>query len=71
MVNVGKYNTLKVVKMLDFGAYLADDTGKEILLPTRYVPKETQIGDELEVFIYHDNEGRLIATTVHPKATVG
>ena len=55
MVNVGKYNTLKVVKMLDFGAYLADDTGKEILWPTRYVPKETQIGDELVVFIYHDN----------------
>ena len=71
MVNVGKYNTLKVIKTVDFGLYLDGGEGKEILLPTRYVPKEAKPGDEIEVFIYHDNEGRLIATTARPYATVG
>lgn len=71
MVEIGKYNTLKIVKILDFGAYLAGDNGQEILLPTRYVPQDVKPGDEIEVFIYHDNEGRIIATTAHPKATVG
>ena len=45
MVNVGKYNTLKVVKAVDFGLYLDGGEGKEILLPTRYVPKEAKVGD--------------------------
>lgn len=71
MVEVGKYNTLKVVKLLDFGAYLAGDNGQEILLPKRYVPEGIQPGEEVEVFIYHDNEGRIIATTARPKAIVG
>lgn len=71
MVEVGKYNTLKIVKDLDFGVYLDGGNELEILLPARYVPKNVKPGDEVEVFIYHDNEGRLIATTARPKATVG
>ena len=71
MLEIGKYNTLKIVKDLDFGVYLDGGNGKEILLPARYVPKNVKPGDEVEVFIYHDNEGRLIATTAHPLATVG
>lgn len=70
MVEIGKYNTLRIVKILDFGAYL--DAGKiEILLPTRYVPEGAEPEQEIEVFIYHDNEGRIIATTARPLATVG
>ncbi len=71
MIEIGKYNTLKIVKDLDFGVYLDGGDGNEILLPARYVPKNVKPGDEVEVFIYHDNEGRLIATTVHPIAIVG
>lgn len=71
MVNIGKYNTLKIVKTVNFGVYLDGGDGLEILLPTRYVPKEVKIGDDIEVFIYHDNEGRLIATTAKPLAQVG
>ena len=71
MIEIGKYNTLKIVKDLDFGVYLDGGNGVEILLPTRYVPKNVKPGDEAEVFIYHDNEGRLIATTARPLATVG
>lgn len=71
MFEIGKYNTLRIVKELSFGVYLDGGDGKEILLPTRYVPSGAKTGDEVEVFIYHDNEGRLIATTARPLATVG
>ena len=71
MLNIGNYNTLRIIKILSFGAYLDGGDGKEILLPTRYVPDGAKVGDEVEVFIYHDNEGRLIATTLRPKAVVG
>ncbi|MDR1357130.1 MAG: GntR family transcriptional regulator [Tannerellaceae bacterium] len=71
MFEIGKYNTLKVVKDLDFGLYLDGGEGVEILLPARYVPRNTKPGDEVEVFIYHDNEGRVIATTARPLAIAG
>ncbi|RHJ95242.1 S1 RNA-binding domain-containing protein [Parabacteroides bouchesdurhonensis] len=71
MVEIGKYNTLKIVKDLDFGVYLDGGNGQEILLPARYVPKNVKPGDDVVVFIYHDNEGRIIATTAKPFAIVG
>lgn len=70
MLSVGKYNVLKVAREVDFGMYL-DGFGNDILLPKRYVPQDLKPGDELEVFVYHDNEGRLIATTDRPVAQVG
>jgi uncharacterized protein len=70
MIQVGEYNTLKVKKELEFGLIL--DDGKEgILLPKRFVPKGARIGDDLKVFLYHDGEDRLIATTQHPLGTLG
>lgn len=71
MIEVGKYNTLKVVKTVDFGLYLDGGEAGEILLPKRFVPKGAKEGDELEVFIYHDSDNRLIATTQKAKAQVG
>lgn len=71
MLQIGNYNTLRITKLVSFGVYLDGGDGKEILLPTRYVPKGAKVDDEIQVFIYHDNEGRLIATTLHPKAVVG
>ncbi|MDL2281603.1 GntR family transcriptional regulator [Parabacteroides sp. OttesenSCG-928-G06] len=68
---LGEYNRLTIVKDLDFGVYLDGGNDLEILLPARYVPKNVKPGDEVDVFIYHDNEGRLIATTAQPKAIVG
>ena len=68
MINVGAYNELEVVKQLDFGIYLKDgDT--EILMPTKWVPQNTKIGDKLNVFVFRDSDDRLIATTVEPYAT--
>jgi len=71
-VELGKMNKLAVAKIVDFGLYL--DGGPrvgEILLPNKYVPEGTQIGDELDVFIYLDNEERIVATTEKPLAQVG
>lgn len=70
MINVGQYNTLRVLKAVDFGMYLDGDE-EEILLPKRYVPAGLKPDDEISVFIYHDNDGRLIATTAKPYAIVG
>jgi len=71
MVEIGNYNTLKIIKILSFGAYLDGGNGLEIPLPTRYVPQDAKIDDTVKVFIYHDNEGRLIATTAKPLAVAG
>ncbi len=71
MLKLGDYNTLKIVKSVDFGLYLDGGEEGEILLPQRYVTKDMKIGDELEVFIYLDQEERPVATTEHPIAKVG
>jgi len=71
MIKLGDYNTLKIVKSVDFGLYLDGGEAGEILLPTRYVPKNAKIGYELEVFIYLDQDEKLVATTLHPLAKVG
>lgn len=71
MVKLGQYNTLKVLKFVDFGLYLDGGDGLEILMPKRYMPANAAEGDELQVFVYQDAEARLIATNEHPYATVG
>ena len=73
MLELGKHNTLRVVKRLPFGSYLVDakdEAGEEILLPKRYEPKDLKVDDQLEVFVYLDSEDRIIATTETPKASV-
>ena len=70
-IELGKFNQLEVVKEVDFGMYLDGGNEGEILLPTRYVPEDCQIGDMLNVFLYLDNEERLIATTLTPLVQVG
>ena len=69
-VQVGKYNNLKVNRKVEFGFYL-DDGAEGILLPKRFAPSNIRIGDELNVFVYHDSENRLIATTQKANAVVG
>ena len=70
MIKVGEYNTLKVIREVAFGVYL-DDGAEGILLPKRFMPEGAKIGDELNVFLYHDGEDRLIATTQKPKGILG
>jgi len=71
-LQLGKKNVLKAAWKVDFGMYLEGGGYEEkILLPERYVPEGLKVGDEIEVFLYLDNEERLIATTLEPKAMVG
>jgi predicted RNA-binding protein (virulence factor B family) len=67
---MGEYNLLKVIKVKDMGVFM--DNGEEgILMPKRFVPPGTRIGDQLNVFLYHDGEGRPIATTQKPLGVLG
>lgn len=70
-IELGKFNQLKVVKFVDFGLYLDGGDDGEILLPLRYVPEGVKEGDLLNVFLYLDNEERLVATTQTPLVQVG
>lgn len=70
-IELGKYNQLEVVKFVDFGLYLDGGEDGEILLPKRYIPEGTKEGDMLNVFLYLDNEERLVATTQTPLVQAG
>ena len=70
-MKAGQIQKLKVSRISDFGVYLADDEQNEVLLPNRYVSLSDKVGDEKEVFIYHDSEDRLVATTETPKIKAG
>jgi len=68
MINIGQFNTLKVIKEVAFGVYLQGGHYGDILLPKKVVPAETKIGDSIDVFIYTDSEDKIIATTARPRA---
>ena len=70
-MKVGHIQTLKVNRISDYGLYLIDNEEQEVLLPNRYVSLENKVGDEIEVFVYHDSEDRLVATTDRPLITEG
>ena len=70
-MKVGHIQTLKVNRISDYGLYLIDDEEQEVLLPNRYVSLDNKVGDEIEVFVYHDSEDRLVATTETPTIRVG
>ncbi|MDD1507898.1 CvfB family protein [Pseudomonas sp. CNPSo 3701] len=73
MAVIGRMNSLQVVKHTDFGLYLDGGADGEILLPKRYIPKDSpsEVDDWLNVFVYLDSEDKLIATTDKPKVQVG
>ncbi|KYG62414.1 GntR family transcriptional regulator [Bdellovibrio bacteriovorus] len=71
MLDLGHIQKLKIVEIIERGAYLDDGHGNEVLLPLKEVPPDSQQGQELEVFIYRDSEDRLIATLDRPFVEVG
>lgn len=75
MIELGKKQTLTVVKTVDFGVYLAEDRNagadKRVLLPGKQVSEGTKEGDKLEVFVYKDSQDRLISTVKEPLLQVG
>lgn len=71
IMKTGQIQTLKVSRISDFGLYLIDDEGAEVLLPNRFTRLDMKEGDEVEVFVYHDSEDRLVASTEQPLIKVG
>lgn len=72
-MELGKRQTLMIVKRTDFGVYLASEEDREekVLLPRKEVPQEAKTGDALEVFLYRDSRDRMIATTRNPVIQLG
>lgn len=70
-MKIGKENELTVARIVDFGVYLADEKGNEVLLPARYITDAPEVGDKMNLFVYTDSEDRPVATTEHPFAQVG
>lgn len=71
MIQAGRTQTLTVSRTSEHGIYLADEAHNEVLLPNRYTSLADKVGDTKEVFVYHDSENRLVATTEHPRLEVG
>ena len=71
MVEIGKFNTLIVVKIVDFGVYLDGGERGEILMPKEYVPDKCYPDDDVRAFVYFDSEDRIVATTENPYVQVG
>ena len=72
MITLGDYNTLTILRRSDHGLFLSgDEKSGDILLPQRFVTPAMHIGEQIEVFVYLDQEERLTATTERPLAKVG
>ncbi len=71
MLKAGRNYKLTVSRLSEYGVYLADEEQQEVLLPNRYASLADKPGDEKEVFVYHDSEDRLVATTETPLIRVG
>lgn len=73
-MELGKRQKLVIIKVVDFGVYLAPDINNQddkVLLPKKQIPENKTVGDSLDVFIYRDSKDRLIATMNQPKVTLG
>ncbi len=70
-MRTGEIQRLAVSRISDFGLYLTDGEGVEVLLPNRFTRLDMKVGDEIEVFVYHDSEDRLVASTETPLIKVG
>ncbi|MBO5889933.1 MAG: hypothetical protein J6Q28_00700 [Alistipes sp.] len=70
-MRTGQIQTLEVSRISDFGLYLKDEEGVEVLLPNRFTRLDMKEGDTVEVFVYHDSEDRLVASTETPLIKVG
>lgn len=71
MIKLGDYNTLRITRFTDHGAYLDGGSVGEILMPKAYVEHEMRPGHEVRVFVYLDQSERLVGTLEQPLARVG
>lgn len=69
--DIGKINTLIAARQEQQGFYLrGEDSFDQVLLPNAYIPEGFKVGDEIDVFVYLDNEERITATTLVPNIQI-
>lgn len=71
MLQIGKHHKLQILRRTSVGLFLGNDAGDEVLLPNKYCPEDYEIDAFLKVFIYRDNDQRLVATTLNPLIELG
>ena len=67
MIEIGRYNKLRILSQNTIGLLLGDKSGESVLLPKKYCPESYELDDEIKIFVYLDNKGNKIATNVTPK----
>lgn len=70
MIQIGKINTLTILRETSVGLHLGDEDKNEVLLPNSYIKSPYKVKDQINVFVYKDSEDRLIATTQIPYAQI-
>lgn len=68
MIEIGKINTLSVLRETDVGLFLGDDEHNEVLLPTSFLKTKHKIDEQVDVFVYTDSDNKLIASSQKPYA---
>lgn len=71
MAQLGQYNSLRVIKQVDFGYYVDGEQFGQVLLPKKQAPGDIEVNQDIPVFLYTDSEDRIVSTTLKPKALVG
>ena len=66
MIQIGEYHNLKIERLTDYGLFLENEEGNEVLLPNKYMPENYEFGDMIRVFVYLDHEERPVATNLTP-----
>ena len=67
MIEIGRYNKLRILSQNTIGLLLGDKSGESVLLPKKYCPESYELDDEIKIFVYLDNKGNKRATNVIPK----
>ncbi|MCP2038741.1 S1 RNA-binding domain-containing protein [Chryseobacterium sp. HSC-36S06] len=69
-MDLGKTQLLKIAEKNYSGLFLEDENGERAFLPKIFASEDAEIGTEMEVFVYQDDD-KLKATTEKPNAEVG
>ena len=69
-MQLGKTQTLTISEKINSGWILVDESGEKAFLPKIFIQEEKETGEEVEVFVYQDDD-KLKATTEIPLAEVG
>lgn len=66
MIEIGRMNSLIVLRETDVGLFLGDLDNNEVLLPTSFIKSKYKNNDNINVFVYTDSDHKLIASSLKP-----